>query len=93
MNTLHSHQDAESGHDHSSCPSVTKWYRTPFGLACLGLAVVAGYYLWEYHSQHVLAFLPFAIFLVCPLMHLFGHGGHGHQHRTDSTTNKPGGAS
>jgi hypothetical protein len=25
----------------------------------------------------LLGWLPFAIFLLCPLMHLFMHGGHG----------------
>jgi hypothetical protein len=27
-----------------------------------------------------LAFLPYLLFLSCPLMHLFMHHGHGHQH-------------
>lgn len=42
--------------------------------------VTAGgiYYLWFQHRAHVLQFVPFAFFLLCPLMHLFGgHGGHG----------------
>jgi len=46
-------------------------------------AVGGGYYLWTQHKAHVLQFLPFIIFLLCPLMHLFhGHGNHeaGHAH-------------
>jgi hypothetical protein len=42
-----------------------------------------GYYLWMQHRAHVLQYLPFAFFLLCPLMHLFGghgHGGHSHNH-------------
>jgi hypothetical protein len=35
--------------------------------------------LWTEHRAHVIAFLPFAFLLLCPLMHLFhGHGGHEH---------------
>jgi hypothetical protein len=43
------------------------------------LAVIA-FYLWEEHRAHLLGVLPYAIFLLCPLMHFFmhrGHGGHG----------------
>ena len=44
-----------------------------------------GYYLWMQHRAHVLQYLPVLIFLLCPLMHLFGgHGGHGgHDHSSD----------
>ena len=45
-------------------------------------AVGGGYYLWMQHQAHVLQYLPFAFFLLCPLLHIFGgHGGHGgHDH-------------
>lgn len=36
-----------------------------------------GYYLWMQHRAHVLQYAPLAVFLLCPLMHFFGHGGHG----------------
>ncbi|MDP9172710.1 MAG: DUF2933 domain-containing protein [Planctomycetota bacterium] len=86
--SMHDHHKVESANDTVSSSPGISWYKSPLGLACLGIAVVAGYYLWKYHSQHVLAFLPFGIFLLCPLMH-FMHGGHGHQHGSDSKTNKP----
>ena len=45
------------------------------------VGVVLAYYLWGWHKDHVLQYWPFAIFLLCPLMHLFhGHGGHGNGH-------------
>ena len=56
------------------------WYRKFSGLATAGLLAVIGYYLWTEHRAHVIAFLPFAIFLLCPLMHLFGHGHGSHDH-------------
>ena len=47
-------------------------------------AVGGGYYLWTQHQAHVLQYAPLGIFLLCPLMHLFGgHGGteaDGHEH-------------
>ena len=43
----------------------------------LGFFVAAGYFLWTEHRAHVIAFLPWAILALCPLMHLFMHRGHG----------------
>ena len=43
-----------------------------------GFALIAAYFLWTEHRAHVVQFLPFALLLACPLLHLFhGHGGHG----------------
>ncbi len=45
------------------------------------------YFLWTEHRAHTIQYLPFAILLLCPFMHLFmhhGHGGHaGHAGRGD----------
>ena len=51
-------------------------------IAIFVFVVGGGYYLWMEHRAHVFQYLPFAFFLLCPLMHLFGgHGGHeGHDH-------------
>ena len=38
---------------------------------------VAGFFLLAEHKAHVLGYLPFLIFLLCPLMHIFMHKGHG----------------
>ncbi len=40
-------------------------------------AAIAAFYLWTEHRAHLLGVAPFLIFLICPLMHLFMHGGHG----------------
>ena len=41
-------------------------------------AAVAGFYLVTEHRAHLLGWLPYLIFLLCPLMHLFMHGSHAH---------------
>lgn len=54
------------------------------GIALCGLVAVVALFLIVEHRAHALEWLPFALLLACPLMHLFmhrGHGGHaGHQH-------------
>lgn len=52
------------------------WWRSRSGLVFLGFAAIAGFFLWEEHKVHILGVLPYALLLLCPLMHLF-HGGHG----------------
>lgn len=41
--------------------------------------LIAGviYMLLMEHREHVFQYLPFLILLLCPLMHIFMHGGHG----------------
>ena len=44
----------------------------------LGFILIAGYFLLTEHRAHFIQFLPFALLLACPLLHMFhGHGGHG----------------
>lgn len=54
------------------------WWRSRSGLVFLGFAPIAGFFLWEEHKAHILGVLPYALLLLCPLMHLF-HGGHGNR--------------
>jgi hypothetical protein len=52
----------------------------------IGFLLVAAFFLWSEHRAHFLGFLPYLLFLACPLMHFFhhGHGQHG------SGTTEPG---
>lgn len=51
------------------------FWKNPLVIVCL-LAI--GYWVYTYHLEHALGFLPYAILLLCPLMHIFMHGSHGH---------------
>ena len=59
---------AHENHGKESAPSRLWLYAA--------MAVIAFYLLTE-HRQHLMGFLPYAIVLLCPLMHLFMHRGHG----------------
>lgn len=48
--------------------------------AAVMIAVIAAFYLLREHWGHALGFAPYLLLLACPLMHMFMHGGHGHQH-------------
>jgi hypothetical protein len=50
---------------------------------CVFLAV-AGFYLVTEHRAHLLGWLPYLIFLLCPLMHLFMHRSHPHGREADA---------
>jgi hypothetical protein len=62
---------AEQGRSHS-----TSWLYSRNGLVLLGFLAVAGFYLLTEHTAHVFGVLPFLLFALCPLMHVFMHGGH-----------------
>jgi hypothetical protein len=53
------------------------WYK----VGLWGALAIMGYFLITEHRAHVIQFLPFALLLACPFMHMFMHGGHGgHSH-------------
>lgn len=59
---------------HSAGPN---WSRINQWLLWIGLATAVAWLFFR-HNEHIVQLLPFIILLACPLMHLFGHGGHGH---------------
>jgi cbb3-type cytochrome oxidase subunit 3 len=70
-------------HDHTN--SSGSWLRSRTGLVFLGFLVIAGFYLMTEHTAHVFGVLPYLLFLLCPILHLFMHGRHGnHGGQADS---------
>lgn len=63
-------------------PSGFRW-RSRTGLALLGFVAIAGFFLFTEHRAHALGALPFVLVALCPLLHLFGHGGHRHSGKED----------
>ncbi len=56
-------------------------HREPWPMSTwLGLCAflaIAGFFLWEEHRAHVLGAVPYVLLLLCPVIHLFMHRGHG----------------
>ena len=77
-------------HDHHQPPG-SRW-RSPFAIALLGFLAVAAFFLLAEHRAHLLGALPFLLVALCPLLHFFGHRGHGGHHgpdRSESREDKP----
>ena len=65
----------------------TLWL-TGKGLVIFCLIAFASYLLFVEHANHLVGWLPYLIILLCPLMHLFMHGGHGHRHGSEEKDKK-----
>ncbi len=66
-------------------PLTRNWLRTPSGVVLLGFLAIAGYFLITEHWAHVLGALPYVLLLLCPVLHLLMHRGHGHGHAGHET--------
>jgi hypothetical protein len=53
---------------------------TPNGLAAIAFIAGVGFFLLSEHRAHLFYALPYLILLLCPVMHLFMHRGHGGHH-------------
>ena len=53
------------------------FWRSTQGMATLFMIGAVSYFLLIEHRMHLFQGLPFLILLLCPVMHLFMHGGHG----------------
>lgn len=54
------------------------FWTTSQGVASIFLIGAVSYFLLMEHRTHLFQFLPFLILLLCPVMHIFMHKGHGH---------------
>ena len=71
-------------HERTQAP----WWRSKGGIAMIGFALVAAFYVLREHYAHALGALPYLLLLACPLMHLFMH--HGHHDHAAGPADRPG---
>jgi cell division protein FtsW (lipid II flippase) len=76
-------------HDHS--PNETPFWRSRSTWAFLGFFAIAGFFLFTEHRAHVFVALPFILLALCPLLHIFGHSGHGDHGAPSGETKRGGG--
>lgn len=69
--------DHEHAH-HDSRPSSegSLWGSRTF-IVWLALLLIGGFLLVSEHRAHILGVGLWLLILACPLLHIFGHGGHG----------------
>lgn len=57
--------------------SIGQFLKSRTGLALLAFLAIAAFFLITEHTAHFFGLLPYVLLLLCPLLHLFMHGGHG----------------
>jgi len=55
---------------------MSAFLRSRTGLVLLAFLAIAAFFLLTEHTAHVLGVLPYALLLLCPLLHVFMHHGH-----------------
>jgi Protein of unknown function (DUF2933) len=71
----------------------SSFWTSKSGIALCAFLALAAVILIVEHGAHALQWLPLALLLACPLMHLFhGHGGHGGHGSTQSKNDKESGS-
>lgn len=77
-----------TNHPHSIENAPSPFWRSKTGVVLIMLVAIGVFYVAREHFGHVSPFLPYLILLICPLMHLFGHGHGGHGRHVSPETNK-----
>jgi hypothetical protein len=53
------------------------WSSLRAGAVLLAFLAIAAFLLLSEHRAHVFGILPYLLLLLCPVLHLILHGGHG----------------
>lgn len=73
--------------------NLSNWAQSKTSMILLAFLAIAAFFLITEHTAHFFGLLPYALLLLCPLLHLFMHGGHGgHGNQSDHsqhTAEKP----
>lgn len=75
---------------HPPSAGTTPFWRNKTGIVLIMLLAIGLFYLAREHFSHIAGNWPYLILLMCPLMHVFGHGhGHGgHGRHGESPVNR-----
>ncbi len=57
--------------------STGQFFKSRTGMVLLVFLAIAAFFLITEHTAHFFGLLPYALLILCPLLHLFMHGGHG----------------
>ena len=66
-------------------PHHEPWYQSRGAVVIAMLAVILIFFLVREHWEHLAGRWIYLLLFLCPLMHLFGHGGHGHHRKSDDS--------
>ncbi len=61
-----------------------EWLRSRTGLTLIAFLAIAAFFLVTEHTAHLFGLLPYVLLLLCPLLHMFMHRGHGDHANHDS---------
>ena len=77
--------------DHAAQPGLSAILRSRTGLVLLGFLAIAGLMLVYEHRAHIFvgSWFLIALPLLCPLLHIFMHGGHGGHGGHDGHRDRP----
>jgi hypothetical protein len=56
---------------------MSAFLRSRTGVVLLAFLAIAAFFLLTEHTAHVFGVLPYVLLLLCPLLHVFMHHGHG----------------
>lgn len=84
---MKSRHENHSGQQH---PEEKHWWLSFRGLITFIFIIAIGYYLITEHRAHLFNILPLLLLLACPLMHIFMHRSHHHDHhkRVDNNSSE-----
>jgi hypothetical protein len=57
--------------------TLPSWLSSRSGVVLLAFLIIAAFFLVTEHAAHLYGVLPYALLLLCPLLHVFMHRGHG----------------
>lgn len=77
---MNTHQPPSAG--------TTPFWRNKTGIVLIMLLAIGLFYLAREHFSHIAGNWPYLILLMCPLMHVFGHGHGSHGRHGESPVNR-----